>query len=197
MSKNPGPNKKNLDHTNKLFLSKAKAEFVKYGYGEASTNRIVEQTGMARGSLYYHFGDKKGLFTAVYTNLLNDIGLKVQTRMDAQDDHWQAMLAGIECYLEHCLNKGNRRIILEAYKALNYRERVDIQRQTLLGKMEELILILKDEGYFKGHDPQIVSVFIYGMITETGRSFEILPDAKAALPHIVTSARAMLTKMAQ
>lgn len=197
MSKNPGPNKRNLDQTHQLFLSKAKAEFVEHGYANASTNRIVEETGMARGSLYYHFGDKKGLFIAVYKSMLVDMAETIKAAMDKKDTKWDAFLCGLECYLELCLMEERRRIILEAYNALRYEERMIIQRETLVGIMENLLFELVDDGYFKGHDPRILSLFIYGMVTETGRGLEVFPDPKAALPDILHSTRTMLTKMAQ
>lgn len=196
MSKNHGPNKKNLEETRKLFLKKAKAEFVKYGYADASTNRIVESSGMARGSLYYHFGDKKGLFTALYKNMLTDMGHTMAKSMQAQNTKWEALLAGIERYLELCLQKDKRRIILEAYNALNYEERMRAQRETLLGTMENLVTEVMKEGYFEGQKPEIMSTLIYGMITEVGRSFEIMPDPKKSFPAIRKAAREMLEKMA-
>jgi AcrR family transcriptional regulator len=60
MGKKHGPNKENLEATRRIFLNIARKEFSTRGYYNASTAAIVEESGMARGSLYYHFGDKKG-----------------------------------------------------------------------------------------------------------------------------------------
>jgi AcrR family transcriptional regulator len=37
-------------------------EFSSMGYKKASTNHIAEKAGVARGLIYYYFGDKEGLF---------------------------------------------------------------------------------------------------------------------------------------
>ena len=73
MAKKPGPNKQNLEATRRIFLNIARKEFSTQGYYNASTAHIVEESGMARGSLYYHFGDKKGLFRAVYEELMTEM----------------------------------------------------------------------------------------------------------------------------
>ena len=73
MSKNIGPNKENFDKTNERFLAVARDEFANHGYAAASTNRMVQQSSMARGTLYYHFKDKRGIFAAVFKNLQHEI----------------------------------------------------------------------------------------------------------------------------
>ena len=45
-----------------LILDTAIDEFAEFGYDKASINRIVEKTGIAKGSFYQYFEDKKDLF---------------------------------------------------------------------------------------------------------------------------------------
>ena len=45
-----------------LIIKAALKEFTEKGYGNASTNMIVEDAGVSKGVLFYHFGDKEGLF---------------------------------------------------------------------------------------------------------------------------------------
>lgn len=61
-----------LDHFLKLEKQKQKAivqasldEFVEYGYELASTNRIVEQAGIGKGTLFKYFSSKEELFCYV------------------------------------------------------------------------------------------------------------------------------------
>ena len=46
-------------------LETAAEEFVARGYEGASLNRILEQSGMSKSSLYYYFDDKADLFTTL------------------------------------------------------------------------------------------------------------------------------------
>jgi len=43
-------------------LEAAVAEFDRWGYNEASTNRIVRRAGVSKGLLFHYFGSKRGLY---------------------------------------------------------------------------------------------------------------------------------------
>ena len=88
MAKKTGPNKDNLEKTRALFLELASEEFKTYGYANASTNRIVEKSGMARGSLYYHFKDKKAMFYAVYIETMHMVTSELEMTIAQHNDSW-------------------------------------------------------------------------------------------------------------
>ncbi len=46
-------------------LQAAAEEFAERGYEAASVNRIVDRSGMSKGSIYYYFDDKDDLFSTV------------------------------------------------------------------------------------------------------------------------------------
>lgn len=50
-------------------LKAAALEFGTHGYADASLNRIVEQAGISKGSMYYYFEDKEDLFAMVLQDL--------------------------------------------------------------------------------------------------------------------------------
>jgi AcrR family transcriptional regulator len=50
-------------------LEAAAQEFSLSSYASASLNRIIEQAGISKGSLYYYFDDKEDLFRAVLSYL--------------------------------------------------------------------------------------------------------------------------------
>jgi AcrR family transcriptional regulator len=53
-----------LEKRTKL-LESAAQEFAKYGFEDASVNRILEQVQMSKGAAYYYFEDKVDLFCTV------------------------------------------------------------------------------------------------------------------------------------
>ena len=56
----------NLDRDRQLRLFESAAEeFGSHGYDAASLNRILDQSGMSKSSLYYYFDDKADLFTTM------------------------------------------------------------------------------------------------------------------------------------
>lgn len=182
MSKRPGPNKDNLEATRKTFMDIAKLEFCNYGYPDASTTRIVTESGMARGSLYYHFGDKNGLFKAVYEEMLENALIHISQKMDRQDSPLESLLKGAKAFLELCLHDEFRKIVLiQAQSAISYDERMQVLRQTLLGKLHAIMLILIESGHFPGHTAHTATLFIFGILAETGRALEFSDNAKESM----------------
>lgn len=178
MSKRQGPNKENLEETRAIFLRVAREEFCKYGYPNASTSRIVTESNMARGSLYYHFGDKNGLFRAVYEDMLIQSMHTLEDEMNKHPDPWNAFIAGSGVFLDFCTDHAFRKIILiESQSALTYADRIAIQSNTLFGKLRNALPELMQNGYFKGHTLDTISVFILGILAEIGRSFDLIPDS--------------------
>ncbi|MGE4313496.1 MAG: TetR/AcrR family transcriptional regulator, partial [Pseudobdellovibrionaceae bacterium] len=167
------------------FLEKALKEFVDHGYANASTTRIVEATGMARGSLYYHFGDKKGLFVEVYRDVLKTMAKAVDRETKKHKDPWLAIRAGADKLIRLCANRRTRRLIIEAYSSMHYEERMVILNETLLGMLVELMKELHEIGYFQDLDLRITTILLYGMISEAGRSFEILGDSPEVVEEVV------------
>ena len=180
MAKKHGPNKENLEATRRIFLEIARREFSVKGYYDASTANIVEASGMARGSLYYHFGDKKGLFRAVYEELMVEMQNSVNHQVMGAKDAWEAFMTGCMTLLDLCTQNETRRIIMDVHTALSYGERVEILSRTLLLELQTHLRNVLDAGYFKGHELRPLSMMIFGMISESGRSFELAEDIAKA-----------------
>jgi AcrR family transcriptional regulator len=54
-------------------LEAAAKEFAAYGYENASLNRIVEETGISKGAVYYYFDDKADLYTTTLLHYLEEL----------------------------------------------------------------------------------------------------------------------------
>lgn len=180
MAKKHGPNKENLEATRRIFLKIARKEFSTLGYYNASTANIVDESGMARGSLYYHFGDKKGLFRAVYEELMGEMQMSVKEQVVAAKDSWEALMNGCLNVLDLCMKDETRRIIIDVHTALTYKERVEVLQRTLLHELNAILFSVLGMGYFKGHDPRSLSIMVFGIISEGSRSFELADDIHQA-----------------
>ena len=180
MAKKHGPNKENLEATRRTFLKIARKEFSTLGYYNASTANIVDESGMARGSLYYHFGDKKGLFRAVYEELMEEMQHSVKSQVAGAKDGWEALMNGCLNVLDMCMKDETRRIIIDVHTALTYKERVEVLQRTLLHELNAILFSVLGMGYFKGHDPRSLSIMIFGIISEGSRSFELADDITKA-----------------
>jgi AcrR family transcriptional regulator len=164
MAKKPGPNKENMEASRRAFLSAGRHEFSEQGYVKSSTERIVKGAGMARGSLYYHFKDKRGLFLAVYEETAHEIREDIKKETSKIQDPWEAFLIGANLYLDYCLSPKTRKLIYDGYVVLTYEERLSIMNKTLLGTMKKALGLLQELGYFKNQDLESLSILVAGMI---------------------------------
>ena len=177
MSKRPGANKENLEETRRIFLDVAREEFAEHGYAAASTSRIVEKSGMARGSLYYHFGDKEGLFFAVYEEAMVNAHAQIKTAMDKEADPWAALLKGANMFLDMCMTHDFRKItLIESQAAIKVENRFEVLKRTLIAQLKTITPGLLKQGYFQGHTENTLVVFVVGVLSEIGRSFDFSED---------------------
>ncbi|MCR4817983.1 MAG: TetR/AcrR family transcriptional regulator [Fretibacterium sp.] len=68
-------------------------EFNEYGLENASYNRIIERSGLSKGSVYYYFDNKEALLTAV----MEDIGERILEAVPEKplpgklEEYWEAV----------------------------------------------------------------------------------------------------------
>lgn len=179
MGKKAGPNRENLEATRKIFLDIARKEFATKGYYGASTADIVNESGMARGSLYYHFGDKKGLFKAVYEEAMIEMRHTIVMRIEPVENPWDRFITACLTTLDLGMKSELRRVIVDVHTALTYNERFAILSRTLLEELMTLLHNVLRAGYFKGHEPRLLMMMIFGIISESVRSFEVSEDIPA------------------
>jgi AcrR family transcriptional regulator len=55
-------------------LAKARRLFMQRGYASVSVGEVAEAVGVTKPTLYYHFGDKEGLYAEVLRDLMREIG---------------------------------------------------------------------------------------------------------------------------
>jgi AcrR family transcriptional regulator len=78
-----------------LILDAALREFAANGYADASLNRIIEASGISKGSMYYYFDSKEDLYAHVIRDQLERLiqragPLPVPDAVDA-DGFWQQL----------------------------------------------------------------------------------------------------------
>ncbi len=83
------------------------AEFSEKGYAGASINVLVEHLGIAKGSIFQYFGDKKGLFFFIFNKCTEMVKTRLRVIRDqTQDDPLfsrleKSLTAGIAFLQEH------------------------------------------------------------------------------------------------
>jgi AcrR family transcriptional regulator len=86
----------NLDpEKQEAILQAAGEEFAENGFAAASINRIIEASGMSKGSVYYYFEDKADLFATTLERsiqrIMDEIGW-FSLEVLGPDEFWDALL---------------------------------------------------------------------------------------------------------
>ncbi len=89
-----------------LIMSVALEEFARHRYTEASFNRIIKASQMAKGTMYYYFTSKEDLFTTLYKATVREFNrlLPLTRQLPRQKQHYwqttQELLEGLEQTLQ-------------------------------------------------------------------------------------------------
>ena len=82
--------------TRTALLQAARELFSEHGYAGTATEDIAQRAGVTRGALYYQFGDKSGLFQAVFEDLNLHIATQVvsaiQSSREERGDLWDQIV---------------------------------------------------------------------------------------------------------
>lgn len=100
------------DRSRTLLLNTALDLFAEHGYAHTSTQDIVEHTHVTRGALYYHFRNKKGIFQAVYEQVMAMRLENIQQRIEAAEGNiWHRFIeTGCAAFIENSSDTGTQRI---------------------------------------------------------------------------------------
>lgn len=98
--------------TRLALVSAARELFAERGFAATSTNDVVEAAGVTRGALYHHFPTKESLFEAVYEDVETGVVARVLEALGSVADPITQLQAGMEAFLDACLEPAVRRIVL-------------------------------------------------------------------------------------
>lgn len=68
-----------------VLLAIARRLFCEQGFGQTSTEQVLEEAGLTRGALYYHFSSKQDLFAAVLRQIHEELVVSVRESHDLED----------------------------------------------------------------------------------------------------------------
>src|SRR6516225_12117070 len=89
--------------TTAALIDAARDLFADRGYANVGTEEIVQRAGVTRGALYHHFrGGKEELFRAVVVQVSAETARRVRDAARSDDDPWNALLRGIDSFLDAC-----------------------------------------------------------------------------------------------
>jgi AcrR family transcriptional regulator len=161
--------------TRQALLAAGREIFAKEGYQAAGIEAISRSVRVTRGAFYHHFEDKKALFDAVVVAMQVEAVATVNAKSRMQRKTWERMFAGIDAYLDVCLEPAYARIVIqEAPAVLGARRFQDIEETYPMALLMASMNALKREGELVFEDIDLLGRMVDAMICKIAL---MLPEA--------------------
>ncbi|MCP9275043.1 TetR/AcrR family transcriptional regulator [Mycolicibacterium arenosum] len=185
--------------TRARLLAAGRALFADQGYAGVGTQAIVEAAGVTRGALYHQFGDKAGLFAAVYEDVEAELVATIVTRIgsDAPTDQLAAMRLGARLFLEECSAPAVQRIVLiDAPAVLGWAQWREVGLRYGLGVVEAMLGQAIVDGVIPDQPARPTAHVLLGALDEAALYIARADDRDSALEQMVAVCDRMITGIA-
>lgn len=185
-------------NTRARIIATAQRIFAKQGFATASLDEIVSKSKVTTGAVYYHFGDKKGLFQAVAEHLEQTILDEILRLTPPDDSPWQTLENSVIVALEVCARPDVQRIVFtDAPTVIGLREWHDIEMKYAYGLFEQILSGMADEGQLLTGNAGLTAQVLLGTIIEAAHAVAAAKEKKTALLEAKTIVLSMLRSIRQ
>lgn len=141
--------------------------FAARGYEGTSIEAVLAESGVSRGSLYYHFPGKDALFLAVMEDLGNRIGLPAAAEMQAAPSLLAAMRIGAIAWIRMAGDPVVRQIMLiDAPAVLGWQRWRELDEQGPLGVIKGLLTAAAAEGRIEAGHVDVFAHIVLAALNE-------------------------------
>jgi AcrR family transcriptional regulator len=170
--------------TRALLLAAGRRLFASDGYAAVSTQTIVDAAGVTRGALYHQFGDKAGLFAAVYEDVERDVVAAIVNRIAgaAPASQLEAMRIGARLFLDECSSPAVQRIVLiDAPAVLGWDHWREVGTRYGLGVVEAMLVQAIADGVIPEQPTRPTAHVLLGALDEAALYVSRADDGAKAL----------------
>ena len=187
MNKKRRTQKERSESTKRKILSAATKLFAKRGF------RVVKRSGLTRGALYHHFGSKEQLFIGIFEEVERGLAHRTLEAAKVESDPLDQLKAGLEAFLNACLDPAVQRILLldaptvlgvERWRSVDADYGLGLLRQALEGAMQA--------GLLKKQPVRPLSHLLLGALSEAGLFVAQSDKPDAARKEVATVLDTML-----
>jgi AcrR family transcriptional regulator len=181
--------------TRSALVAAAEELFAGQGYAATSIEDVVRRARVTRGALYHHFRSKQELFEAVLERIETDIVARITAAIEqAEGDHWQRSLAGMQAYLDLCMEPGIGEISLrQAPAALGWKRWREIEERHALGLIRANLEILMADGLIRQGPVDVLARIVFAALTEAALLITAAADPAPARRQAAESLIALLS----
>lgn len=177
------------------------------GYKEASMAELAKTTGVAQGTIFYHFNNKEDLFLAILENFKEDI--VAEFTLYLREHHFKPGLQMVEDVISfylHMVSKMEDRFLLlhrhDAYELARSNptchDHLEAIYDCLIDIFEQAIIRGQRTGFIRPVPARRMAMIIFTMVDGLVRfnTYDIY-DAGVLYDEVVQSCRAILQKNTQ
>lgn len=168
--------------TTGALVDAARELFADRGYANVGTEEIVKRAGVTRGALYHHFrGGKEELFRAAVVQVSAETAQRVRDTARATPDPWEALVNGIDAFLDACARPEVQRILLvDGPAVLGWDVWRAIDADYGLGLLEGALQRAIDAGRLPPQPARAAAHVLLGALDEAAMVVARADDALAA-----------------
>ncbi|WP_370946376.1 TetR/AcrR family transcriptional regulator [Amycolatopsis sp. cg5] len=153
--------------TKAALVSAARELFAARGYAAVPADEIVRAAGVSRGALYHHYGDKQGLFRAVFEEVEREVTAEVDAAMAGAPDLASGMAIALGAFLDACGREEVRRISLtDAPAVLGWTEWRAIEAEHGLGLVTDVLSGAVEAGSLPALPVDVLAQLVLSAVTE-------------------------------
>ncbi|MFC4377773.1 TetR/AcrR family transcriptional regulator [Nocardia halotolerans] len=179
------------EQTRRALLHEARALFATKGYAAVGLSEIVAAASVTKGALYHHFDSKADLFTAVLTQVQEEVGAQVSAAADAESDPWTQLTTGCATFLRSCADPSIQRIMLiDGPAVLGWHEWRAMDEANSARHLHDALQSLIDHGVLPPQPAAPLTRLLSGAMNEAALWLATDPGA---LPETVTALDRLLT----
>lgn len=147
----------------------ARGLFAQRGYQDTTIEDIVVAAGVTRGALYHHFNGKDALFQAVYETVEADLAQRSLAAATAREEPVERLRAGIDAFLDACLEPDVQRIVLvDGVSVLGWEAWHDVGTRYSFGLLVAGLAALAQAGAIRNHSIEPLAHLIQGALVRAG-----------------------------
>jgi len=153
--------------TRRQLVEVAARLFAAQGYEDTSTEQVLRESGVSRGSLYHHFDSKDRLFEAVVEHVEEGVVAHLMTAAERHRDPVRILRAGCAEWISLVEDPTVRQIILtDAPAVLGWRRWREIDEQYGFGLLKVGVQAVADAGRLALDDVDVVAHVLLGALNE-------------------------------
>ena len=187
---NPAKNRKveQGEVTRAALVAAARDLFAERGFAGTATEEIVQRANVTRGALYHHFTGKDDLFRAVFESIEAEIAERVLLSAGATTDAVEQLTAGLDAFLEMCLEPAVQRIVLlEGPTVLGWETWHEIDTRYAFGLVLTALQVAIDAGVIKSQPVEPLAHLVLGAVIQAGMVVARAQDPAASRAEMRTA----------